>query len=160
MAYIFDTNIFIRSKNEMPIDLWPSFWTKVARMISSGQIFSNIQVKEEIEKGNDELTRWMKAYAPSEFYIANDADVMSKYADVQNWASSNKVYLPDAVNEFAQVADAFLVATASAKGHTLVTNETAAPKCKRRVKIPDVCNAIGVRYCDLNTVLRELEITI
>lgn len=160
MAYIFDTNIFIRSKNEMPIDLWPSFWTKVARMISSGQIFSNIQVKEEIEKGNDELTRWMKAYAPSEFYIANDVDVMSKYADVQNWASSNKGYLPDAVKEFAQVADAFLVATASAKGHTLVTNETADPKCKRRVKIPDVCNAIGVRYCDLNTVLRELEITI
>lgn len=60
MAYIFDTNIFIRSKNEMPIDLWPTFWTKVAGMISIGQIFSNIQVKEEIEKGNDELTIWMK----------------------------------------------------------------------------------------------------
>lgn len=50
MAYIFDTNIFIRSKNEMPIDLWPTFWTKVAGMIRSGQIFSNIQVKEEIKK--------------------------------------------------------------------------------------------------------------
>lgn len=28
MAYIFDTNIFIRSKHEMPMDLWPTFWTK------------------------------------------------------------------------------------------------------------------------------------
>lgn len=25
MAYIFDTNIFIRSKHEMPMDLWPTF---------------------------------------------------------------------------------------------------------------------------------------
>lgn len=160
MAYIFDTNIFIRSKNEMPIDLWPTFWIKVAGMIRSGQIFSNIQVKEEIEKGNDELTLWMKEHAPSEFYIENDGDIMAKYADVQNWASTNPMYQPNAVTEFAQVADAFLVAAASAKGHTLVTNETADPMCRRRVKIPDACNAMGVRYCDLNTVLRELGITI
>ena len=30
MAYIFDTNVFIRSKHEMPMDLWPTFWKKVA----------------------------------------------------------------------------------------------------------------------------------
>lgn len=160
MAYIFDTNIFIRSKNEMPIDLWPTFWTKVAGMISSGQIFSNVQVKEEIEKGNDELTQWMKEHAPADFYIDNDGEVMVKYADVQNWASANPVYRAEAVAEFAQVADAYLVATASAKGFTLVTNETADPTCRRRVKIPDACNALGVRYCDLNTVLRELGIMI
>lgn len=160
MAYIFDTNIFIRSKNEMPFDLWPTFWTKVAGMISSGHVFSNIQVKEEIRRGNDELTAWMQEHAPSGFYIENDGDVMEKYAEVQNWANANLVYRPDAITEFAQVADAFLVATASAKGLTLVTNETADPACRRRVKIPDACNALGVRYCDLNTVLRELGITI
>ena len=60
MAYIFDTNIFIRSKHEMPMDLWPTFWTKIAVMINSGNVFSNIQVKGEIDKGGDELTVWMK----------------------------------------------------------------------------------------------------
>lgn len=50
MAYIFDTNIFIRSKHEMPMDLWPTFWTKIAGMINSGNVFSNIQVKGEIDK--------------------------------------------------------------------------------------------------------------
>lgn len=160
MAYIFDTNIFIRSKNEMPIDLWPTFWAKVAEMIASGNVVSNIQVKDEIEKGNDELTQWMREHVPSEFYIDNDHEVMTKYAEVQTWASLNPVYRADAVSEFAQVADAFLVATASAKGYTLVTNETADPTCRRRVKIPDACNALRVRYCNLNTVLRELGITI
>lgn len=160
MAYIFDTNIFIRSKHEMPMDLWPTFWTKVAGMINSGNVFSNIQVKGEIDKGGDELTNWMKSHVPAGFYVENEPDVMVKYADVMNWAQSNAVYKPEAIAEFAQVADAYLVATAAAKGYTLVTNETADPMCRRRVKIPDACNALGVRFCDLNTVLRELGITI
>lgn len=95
MAYIVDTNILIRSKNEMPIELWPSFWSKLCQMMADGHILSNI-----------------------------------------------------------------LVATAAAKGYVLVTNETSDPICRRRVKIPDACNALGVRYCDLNQVLRELGITI
>ena len=129
-------------------------------MINSGNVFSNIQVKGEIDKGGDELTVWMKDNVPAGFYIENELDVMVKYGDVMNWAQSNAVYRPEAVSEFATVADAYLVATAAAKGYTLVTNETADPQCRRRVKIPDACNALGVRFCDLNTVLRELNITI
>lgn len=129
-------------------------------MINSGNVFSNIQVKGEIDKGGDELTVWMKDNVPAGFYIENKLDVMVKYGDVMNWAQSNAVYRPEAVSEFATVADAYLVATAAAKGYTLVTNETADPQCRRRVKIPDACNALGVRFCDLNTVLRELNITI
>lgn len=136
------------------------FWTKIAGMINSGNVFSNIQVKGEIDKGGDELTVWMKDNVPAGFYIENELDVMVKYGDVMNWAQSNAVYRPEAVSEFATVADAYLVATAAAKGYTLVTNETADPQCRRRVKIPDACNALGVRFCDLNTVLRELNITI
>lgn len=160
MAYIFDTNIFIRSKHEMPMDLWPTFWTKIAGMMNSGNVFSNIQVKEEIDKGGDELTDWMKNFAPAGFYIENEPDVMIKYGDVMKWAQSNSVYKTEAIAEFAQVADAYLVATAAAKGYILVTNETADPMCRRRVKIPDACNALGVRFCGLNQVLRELNITI
>ena len=160
MAYIFDTNIFIRSKNEMPFDLWPTFWTRVAQMIAEGKVFSHRQVKDEIEKGNDELADWMKANVTADFYIDNDAEVMQKYSDVQNWAFNSKVYRQEAKNEFARVADAFLVATASAKGYTLVTYETSNPDCKKRVKIPEACAALGVKYCGLNAVLRDLGITI
>ena len=48
MAYIFDTNIFIRSKHEMPMDLWPTFWRRIAEMINAGDVLSNIQVKGEV----------------------------------------------------------------------------------------------------------------
>ena len=94
------------------------------------------------------------------FFISNDAGVMMKYAEVLNWAQSCTHFRPEAIAEFAEVADAFLVATAAAKGYTLVTNETSDPFCRRRVKIPDACNALGVHCCGLNDVLRELGIKI
>lgn len=43
---------------------------------------------------------------------------------------------------------------------TLVTYEGSNPNSKKRVMIPDACNALGVRYCDLNTVLKEMGIKI
>ena len=87
---------------------------------------------------------------------------MSEYSKVLNWAQNknNPEFKQEAILEFAQVADAFLVAAAAAKGYTLVTNETSDPSCRKRVKIPDACNAVGVRYCDLNMVLRELGLKI
>ena len=146
MAYILDTNIFIRSKNEMPFDLWPSFWAKVQQLVTSGQVYSCVKVKAEIDKGKDELTQWMRNNAPSSFFIPLDA--------------SNTIFKPEAKREYAINADAYLVATAKAKGLTLVTYETSDPNCRKRVKIPDACIDLGVRYCDLNTMLRELQITI
>ncbi|MDT3386937.1 MAG: DUF4411 family protein [Bacteroidota bacterium] len=160
MGYIFDTNIFIRSKNEMPMEIWPTFWTTLADLINSGKVYSNVNVREEINKGRDELTTWMKANAPKYFYIQNDNDVMQKYAEVINWASSNPVFTQVARDDFAKIADAYLVAASAAKNMTLVTNEISNPQCKRRVKIPDACEALNVRYCNLNQVFRELGIKI
>ena len=160
MAYLFDTNIFIRSKNEMPMDIWPTFWERFREMVNSGDIFTSITVKDEIDKGKDELTEWLKQNAPKSFYLSLDADVMAQYTITQNWAKSNSVYTQTALNTFANVADAYLVATAAAKQMTLVTYEGPNPNSKKRVMIPDACNALGVRYCDLNTVLKEMGIII
>lgn len=160
MAYIFDTNIFIRSKNEMPMEIWPTFWRRMTEIINSGQVYSCIKVKEEIDKGNDELTTWIHDNASDSFYFAIDEEVLDKYAETQNWAQNNTMFNDTARQEFATVADAFIVATAAAKDLTLVTYETPNPFSKKRVKIPDACNAMGVRFCDLNAALKEMGITI
>lgn len=161
MPYLLDTNIFIRSKNELPVDVWPSFWQTIARLISQGLICSSEKVRREIEHGNDELTVWMKAHATPSFYCPIDGDVLSKYSATQEWASQQNFTLP-ALKDYADTdkADAFLVATAAAKGMTLVTYETPDPNCKKRVKIPDACLPLGVNFCDLNTALRRLGVTI
>ena len=160
MLYLLDTNILIRSKNEMPMDLWLTFWARMQEMMVAGQVFSSVKVKEEIDKGADELTLWMRKNAPKGFYLPLDGEVMGQYANAQVWVQGNPVYEVTAKLNFASVADAYLVATAVAKGMTLVTYETSDPACKRRVKIPDVCNALGVSFCDLNAVLRDLRVKI
>ncbi len=160
MPYIFDTNIFIRSKNEMPMKVWPTFWAKMTEMINSDIIYSSVQVRDEINKGRDELTEWLKDNAPKGFFLPLTPEVIERYKETQDWARGESRFTETALRTFADVADAYLVATAAANDMTLVTYEESNPQAKKRVMIPDVCNALGVRYCNLNTVLRELGITI
>ena len=51
MEYLFDTNIFVESKKNLPMDIWPTFWTKMIGLIKSGNIHSIDKVKDEIDKG-------------------------------------------------------------------------------------------------------------
>ncbi len=159
MKYLFDTNIFIRSKNEMPMKIWPTFWTRMTEMINSGEVFISEKVKEEIDKGKDELTEWVKNSAPKSCYIHIDTGILQKYTEAQEWASSQQ-FTENAKLVFAEVADAYLVATAAAKDMTLVTYEKSVPQSKKRVMIPDACGAIGANYCDLNSVLIQMGIEI
>lgn len=161
MAYLFDTNIFIASKNAMPIELWPTFWTRMTEMITSGQVFSINMVKDEISKGKDELCDWIKSHAPSSFFLSQDSDILIKYAETQQWAQSCPVgFTSAALNDYAANADAYLVATAAAKGMTIVTYEKSQSGSKKRVKIPDACAALNVSFCDLNYVIRSMGLTI
>lgn len=159
MAYLIDSNIFIRSKNEMPMDLWPTFWERMTELVNSGEIFISVKVKEEIERGNDELTKWMRDSVPQNCFVELDDDIMRKYEEVQKWVGE-KQFTENAKKVFATVADAYLVATAAAKDMTLVTYEKSDPNSKKRVLIPDACDAIGASYCDLNSALRGMGIKI
>lgn len=161
MGYLFDTNIFITSKNQLPYDVWPTFWQRIAELIRYGKIFSSEKVREEIEQGNDELTTWMREKSTAtSFYIPLDRDILEQYAITQNWANNNTIFTSEARQAYAGVADAYLVATAAAKKMVLVTYEKSNPICKRRVMIPDACKNLGVRYCDLNVALRDLGVII
>ena len=160
MEYLFDTNVFITSKNQLPFDVWPTFWQRMAELISRGKIFSCAKVKEEIERGNDELTTWMRENSTKTFYIPLDGDIIKQYSATINWARNNPVFKPVALQTYADVAEAYLVATAAAKNMVLVTYEKSDPTCRKRVMIPDACQALGIRCCDLNDVLRELNIVV
>ena len=161
MNYLFDTNIFVESKKNTPMDVWPSLWSTLANMINSGRIFSIDMVKDEIERGGDELTDWIKVNAPKGFFLTPDSAVVSKLSETISWAMhSSTGYTKSAINDYTDVADSYLVATAAAKDMVLVTFEKSNPQRRNRIMIPDACNAIGVRCCNLNSALRELGITI
>lgn len=158
MSYLLDTNIFIRCKNEMPMDIFHGFWQCLADLAKNGQIFSSVKVKEEIDKGNDELKQWCADELPKGFFMPFDA--FEEYSRLMTWVNGKSVYTVAAKQQFASVADAYLVATAAEKGMKVVSFETPDPSCKRRVKIPDACLSIDVEYCSLNDLFHELGVII
>ena len=161
MEYLFDTNIFVESKKNLPMDVWPTFWTKMVELINSGNIHSIDKVKDEIDKGGDELTDWIHNNAPRGFFLTQDVAVTAKLAETITWAQNCTVrFSQSAIFDYTNVADSYLVATAAARNMVLVTYEKSNPQRRNRVMLPDACYAIGVRSCDLNTALRELGIFI
>lgn len=161
--FLLDANVLIAAKNLLPIDLFPSFWQKISSLAVSGAIHSIVKVKEEILKGNstDPLVAWCNSL-PETFFISFDASMAPAYGRVIAWSQSQTVFTSAALSEFARldVADAFLVASAATLNCVIVTNEISDPQCKKRVKIPDAANALGVKCVSLNDVLRELGVTI
>ena len=159
MAYLLDSNIFIESRKNLPMDVWTTFWNRLSELAMNGQIVSCVKVKEEIDNGYDELSEWIKNHVPDGFFLPLDGDDMTAYATLQNWAAGRD-FTNAAKTVFASKADAFIIAKALTKEMTLVTLEKSNPQRKNRVMIPDVCAAVGADCCDLNDMLRALDITI
>ena len=86
MGYLFDTNIFITAKNQLPADVWPTFWLRMSELILDKKVFTSTKVREEIERGNDELTLWMTQNRVPGFYIELDSEILTQYAETLNWA--------------------------------------------------------------------------
>lgn len=160
MKYLLDTNILITAKNELPMDIYPSFWNALSKLAASGDFKSIKKVEEEIRKGKDELVEWIENNLPKDFFISENTDTLAALATVSQWAMMNPVFTQAAKNEFVSVADSWIVAEALNQSLIVVTHETPDPLCKKRVKIPDVCIGVGVKFCDLNTAFRTLKVTI
>lgn len=60
-----------------------------------------------------------------------------------------------AVDEFLDVADYYLVAHAADHGHTVVTHEIYQANARKRILIPNACQALGVPYCTTFKMLRS-----
>jgi hypothetical protein len=73
------------------------------------------------------------------------------------WVQAQAQFRPEAKAEFAAVADGWLAAFTQARGHVLVTHEEYAPDARKRVPLPNVCEAFGVDYLDTFTMLRALD---
>ena len=72
---------------------------------------------------------------------------------VGNWVSAQG-YNPTFVADFLNQADYFLISSALAHSHTIVTHEKLQIGTKK-IKIPNVCMGLGVTYINNFTMLRD-----
>jgi len=59
--YLLDTNVFIEAKNRYyGFDFCPAFWNWLVLLGEKDRLASVKHVKDEIAKGEDELSHWIK----------------------------------------------------------------------------------------------------
>jgi len=160
-VYLVDSNFFIQAhRYTYPLDVVKGFWTKVKELADTGTIISIDKVKAELYDKNDDLETWCKANLPASFFY-DTSTVMSEYGTISVWAASKAShYLPNAISEFldADEADAFLIAFALTdhQNRIIVTHERSQPDIKRKVKIPEPCDELGVSYINTIEMFRQL----
>lgn len=146
MTYLLDANAFMEAARlYYGFDLAPGFWSWLQGSSIGGGIASVRAVRQEILSGNGELVSWARQL-PDEFWLNESSRSLGNMARLVEWASdSRRPYAEAAVYEFASSADLRLVAAAMEYGAVVATREVSAPRAQKKIKIPDICSAFGVR---------------
>jgi len=158
--YLLDANVFIQAKRRYyAFDVCPGFWECLVWHHQGAWVHSIDRVKEELERGADELKDWVQATMPTScFASSDDVEVIEQYSQMQLWAHQQGQFTESAKAEFAAKADAWLIAYAKAKHLVLVTHEVLDRHIQRKIPMPNVCDAFDVVYIDTFVMLRELEV--
>ena len=151
--YCLDTNVLIQAWNTYySMDLAPKYWDILDGMAKKGSVFCTHEVRREIEKVDDGLTKWIKGR--DHLFRDITEDVQQHVRDVLKAFPR----LVDTTKD-RSMADPWVIAHALAEGATVVTKEMVTPPGSKRIKIPDVCDVFKVRCINDFDFVREVGIT-
>lgn len=164
--FLIDTNSFIEPYNNYyPFDLAANFWKQLKQHIELGNIVLLDMVKDEINKGEDDLSQWLNGVKISEEIDHRVPNILSNYGRVLQEIQDNPIYKETALENWSQetVADAWLIATALTNNYTIITFEKGqrihnSNNVYKNAKIPDVAEDLGVKVADLYYMMRTLGI--
>jgi len=155
MPYLLDSNVLIQAKNEYyAFHLCPGFWEWIRREHAAGNVFSISRVRDELMEGNDELAEWAGCQS-GDFFLEPDRSVGLQMAEVTQWVM-NQNFKEAAKRDFLAKADPIIIAMALAHPEFIVvTHEVHIEGERKKVKIPTVCQALGVKYERTFTMLTK-----
>ncbi len=155
--YVLDANVFIEAaRRYYAFDLAPRFWESLEHHAANGRVRSIDRVGQELERRKDELARWVDNNCSHAFDSTDEPDVIQSFGEIMTWEQRQNQFFAAAKADFASGADGWLVAYAKAKGCFIVTQEVPAPDAKRKVPIPNVCQAFEVPFVNTFEMLRSL----
>ncbi|MDI6619349.1 MAG: DUF4411 family protein [Clostridiales bacterium] len=146
----------------MAFDFTPKFWQQMKIYIENGSIIIFDMVKNEIEKGNDELSKWIKGISITDLIDHRDSKIIEKYSEILTYIQASKYYSSKALAEWSKsnIADPWLIAAASTYGYTIITFERPvsmdANNPSSHPKIPNICSEFKVKYNDLYYMMKQL----
>jgi hypothetical protein len=158
--FLLDANVFIEAKRRYyAFDLCPGFWNCLIWHQGTNRLHSIDRIKQELERGGDDLSDWIASVMPGSFFASTDnMAVTGIFGQMITWVQGQTQFLPEAKAEFATGTDGWLIAYAKAYNLVLVTQEIFAPDSRRNVPIPNVCEAFAIAYVDTFSMLKELNV--
>lgn len=154
-VFLLDANVLITAKNTYyGFELCPGFWDVLLSAHRSERVFSVDRIQDELLKGDDDLAKWVQELPPTFFLDCNGA--VGHFGAMQTWAMQNPQFMPAAKEQFAKVADCWLMAKAKTHGFTVVTHEKWSSDIKRTIPIPNVCKQFSIAYTDAFAMLKAM----
>jgi hypothetical protein len=160
MLYLLDACVLITANNTYyPIDQVPEFWDWLLHQSSLGRIKMPVETLEEVlngKKESDKLVSWLSSCEyKTKLLLPNEEVNLELVRRV-----IERGYAADLNDIEIEILgrDPFLIAYALAEpDRCIVTTEASKPSKQRQNKrLPDVCNHLGVKWCDTFTLNREL----
>ncbi len=166
-AFLVDTNSIVTPyKTFYPFDFAKNFWLQLQEKIENGNIIIMDIVRDELRKGDDELTDWINEF--DKLILSRDnQSIVREYSNIINYIQQESCYNSKALMSWsdASVADAWLIAASIVYGYAIVTFEKPNKNLNsdypsKNAKIPDVARKFNVECCDIYHMMRELNITL
>ncbi|MBF0309071.1 MAG: DUF4411 family protein [Magnetococcales bacterium] len=154
MKYCLDSNIFIEAWNKHYAPHFaPEYWEILDQLAQEGVIFAPEEVKRELVRVEDALNQWVEA-RPHLFHKIDDA-VQECVIEIFQ-TEKNQRLIQEGTSRSA--ADPWVVAHAMAENAVVVTKETYEDKSPKKVRIPNVCESMGVEWIDEFEFLKRVGI--
>ncbi|MDE2644243.1 MAG: DUF4411 family protein [Bacteroidota bacterium] len=151
--YLLDSNVFIGAHQfHYSFDFHPGFWDWLIQTNLEGKVFSIEKVYEEISQQEDQLYEWAQN-RKGEFFLENPPDIDGHLKHVTDCVNRGN-YKPTAIEEFLKSADYYLIGYALFSDFRIVTHEVPRSR-KGRIKIPSVCQVLGVECITPFDMLRQ-----
>jgi len=157
--YCIDSSVWIKIKDEYPIDIFPSLWSNIIDLINKNRVITPKEVINEIF--DEEILIWIKDYEDL-FVIDLNAKQIEKVKDVVR-------NFPDIVDYEKERPDAdpFIIGLVLARKeeestslitinnvYIVVTDESPTKRGYRK-KIPYVCSQYGIECINLFQFFRR-----
>jgi predicted nucleic acid-binding protein len=154
--YCLDANVLIEAwqKYYSP-EICPDYWTVLNELGSQDIIFLPEEVYKEITRTDDDLSKWLKDSNIPEYKI--DAHVTECLKRIYAQNPEHQKLVDNTKNR--SLADPWVIAHALKENATLVTKEEKMTASNsKKVKIPNVCENMGITWINDFQFLRELNI--
>lgn len=151
------------------MDIMPLFWERFLEKVKVYDIRIIEEVYDEIQQQKDDLSIWLKENKKHFNVQETDREILRYYQVIINKMQNEKrierkkmvqKYNAAALEELQEVSNADPFIVAHAMSHALsivVTNEKYEKDIVRKVKIPNMCKKMNVRYIDFLTFLRKID---